>query len=162
LFTQKRFLNALDLMTANPLSLRSGETVKEAKAFLLDHSFSAAPVVNEAGRPIGVLSLSDIVRAESEGVTYLEREKFESANRKLSTGERVGEGYEIEKVPTVTIDEIMTPLVFTIHASTSVPNVIVELLDRKIHRLFVTDSEGTLIGVITTLDILRALKSSTF
>ena len=52
---------AADLMTPNPLSIRQNATVKEAAAFLTDRGISAAPVIDNAGRAVGVLSRADIV-----------------------------------------------------------------------------------------------------
>src|SRR4051794_39610387 len=44
---------ARDLMTPNPVSLHGGATVPEVLAFLTDTGFSAAPVLDDAGRPVG-------------------------------------------------------------------------------------------------------------
>ena len=52
---------ATDLMTPNPISLREDAHVKDAVALLVDKGYSAAPVINEAGHPVGVLSRSDIL-----------------------------------------------------------------------------------------------------
>jgi CBS domain-containing protein len=52
-----------DLMTGAPSSLRSDAVIREAIEFLAERETTAAPVINEAGRPIGVLSLSDLVTA---------------------------------------------------------------------------------------------------
>jgi CBS domain-containing protein len=62
---------AADLMVPNPVSIRAGATVKEAAAFLTDKGFSAAPVIDEAGRPVGVLSQSDIVVHDRECIPYV-------------------------------------------------------------------------------------------
>jgi CBS domain-containing protein len=51
----EKLLVASDVMTSNPKSLHSGATLREAMAFLLDNGFSAAPIVNIAGRPLGVV-----------------------------------------------------------------------------------------------------------
>src|SRR5438270_1368925 len=53
--------HARDLMTPNPVSIRGGATVPEVLAFLTDTGFSAAPVIDEAGRPVGVVSRTDVV-----------------------------------------------------------------------------------------------------
>ncbi|HKA06379.1 MAG TPA: CBS domain-containing protein, partial [Gemmataceae bacterium] len=45
-----------DVMTANPVSIREELTVHEAVIFLTERRISAAPVINEAGRPVGVVS----------------------------------------------------------------------------------------------------------
>src|SRR5262245_45799710 len=62
---------AAELMTPNPVSLAAAASVKEAAAFLTDHHFSAAPVIDNAGRPIGVLSRSDIVIHDREKAEFV-------------------------------------------------------------------------------------------
>jgi CBS domain-containing protein len=52
---------AKDLMTSNPMSIRQKATVSEAAAFLAGKGVSAAPVIDEAGRPVGVVSSTDIL-----------------------------------------------------------------------------------------------------
>src|SRR5579872_3949960 len=52
---------AAELMSNNPLSIRCDTPVGEAGNFLVDHHISAAPVIDEAGRPIGVLSQTDLL-----------------------------------------------------------------------------------------------------
>lgn len=52
---------AADLMTPSPLSIPAATSVAEATAFLIARDFNAAPVIDEAGRPVGVLSMSDIL-----------------------------------------------------------------------------------------------------
>jgi predicted transcriptional regulator len=53
--------------------------------------------------------------------------------------------------------QVMTPIVLSVNADASLAEVVNELLVRKVHRLFVIDDDGTLIGVITALDILCGL-----
>src|SRR5262245_16560746 len=62
---------AVDLMTANPLSLREDATLTEAIAFLFDRNISGAPVIDEAGRPVGVLSQTDVLIHDREEVQHL-------------------------------------------------------------------------------------------
>src|SRR5205807_1525839 len=54
--TEQLPTTARDLMSPNPRSIQGGATVPEVLAFLTDTGFSAAPVLDEAGRPVGVLS----------------------------------------------------------------------------------------------------------
>ena len=64
---------AADLMTPNPVSLREEVTAREAARFLTDRGFGAAPVINEAGEPVGVLSQTDIVVHARERIDALSR-----------------------------------------------------------------------------------------
>ena len=52
---------AAELMTENVVSIPETAPLHEAIATLIDRGFSGAPVVNAAGRPVGVISLTDIV-----------------------------------------------------------------------------------------------------
>jgi predicted phosphoribosyltransferase len=56
-------------MVAGPVRIAASATVKEAAAFLADKGVSVAPVI-EAGRPVGVLSQSDIVMYDRETAPY--------------------------------------------------------------------------------------------
>src|SRR5205085_10706665 len=58
-----------DLMTPNPVSIEQGATVAEAIALLTDRGLSAAPVIDEAGNPRGVISRDDVLIHERERLT---------------------------------------------------------------------------------------------
>jgi CBS domain-containing protein len=62
---------AADLMTASPVSLHETATAREAAGFLTERGISAAPVINEAGAPVGVLSQTDIVIHDGEKLDFL-------------------------------------------------------------------------------------------
>lgn len=151
---------AADLMVPNPISIEEDATVREAIAMLIDRGFSAAPVIDAAGRPVGVISRSDIVRRDRE-VVNLCPPYFADYEPMLPTKEKVGSGFQIEVPDTTRVKEIMTPIVFAVPPSCPVSNVIEEFLARKVHRLFVVDEGGALIGVISALDILRHLRGDT-
>src|SRR6266851_9839740 len=49
-------VTALDVMTPDPLTLSPDTTVHEAAAVLAEHRISGAPVVNESGNIVGIVS----------------------------------------------------------------------------------------------------------
>src|SRR5258708_6792863 len=57
---------AEELMSPNPVSLYQGASIQEAIVLLTDRGFGAAPVIDDAGRPVGVLSRGDILVHERE------------------------------------------------------------------------------------------------
>jgi CBS domain-containing protein len=150
---------AADLMSPNPLSLREHLLVKEAAAILTEKGFSAAPVINEAGHPVGVLSRADIVQYESERTELVTPvEKRELAPLRMRNGELLEENFQVERPDRTTVGEIMTPMVFTVPADAPVMDVVNELVNRQVHRLFVVDDDGVLVGVISAMDVLRLLR----
>jgi CBS domain-containing protein len=150
---------AAALMTPDPLSIRADATVHEAVAFLTDKGFSAAPVIDKAGRPVGVLSRADIIVYDREKVEYVEPipEYYEKGTLVAPGGESLKEGFQVEKPDSVQVRDIMTPVVFGVAPDTPARKVVEEMLRLKVHRLFVVGSDGVLIGVISTLDVLQHL-----
>jgi CBS-domain-containing membrane protein len=92
-------------------------------------SVTAAPVIDAAGRPVGVLSQSDIMVHQAG----------------LCGGDPA------------TVEDLMTPAVFGVSPETSACEVVESLLALRVHHLYVLDAEGVLIGVIGALDVVRNL-----
>jgi CBS domain-containing protein len=151
---------AEDVMTANPVSIREELTVHEAVVFLTERRISAAPVINEAGRPVGVVSEADILRHDREHADHLYwlPQKLVDRELTLGTGEHLDDrSFEVE-VPDVTrVKDIMNPVIYAVRRDTPITEVVAQLCKRRIHRLFVVDEDGSLVGVITTLDLLSRL-----
>jgi len=117
-------------MTRNPLSVGESASLREAAAFLTEKGIRAAPVINDAGRPVGVVSLADIVRNACVD---------EFTAMPLSTP----------------VKQVMTPVVYFVRPETPIETVIEDLLTCTVHRLFVVDEHEVLVGVISTVDVLR-------
>src|SRR3979411_1766702 len=54
-------VTAFDVMTPDPLTLSPDTTVHEAAAVLSEHRISGAPVVNESGNIVGIVSEYDLI-----------------------------------------------------------------------------------------------------
>jgi len=130
-------MKAAELMTPSPISIRENATVREAIELLTRREISGAPVIDQAGRPVGVVSRGDILVHDREAVDF--PEPIDEEDR----GTRVR--------------DIMTPVVFCVSPDASASRVVREMVELKVHRLFVVDELGTLVGVISVLDVLRRL-----
>ena len=142
---------ASDLMVPNPISLRAEASVAEALHLFTEKGIAAAPVIDDSGRPIGVISRSDLLIHQCEdekkrGGAYFHALSFESfdATRKPSN--------------TMNVADLMTPAVFSVSEDTPVHSVVSDMVGLHVHRLFVVDKDGTLVGIITTMDVLKHLK----
>jgi CBS domain-containing protein len=151
--------HAHDLMTPNPQSLCDTATVREAAIFLTNRGFSAAPVIDRAGRPVGVLSRSDLVAHDREQTTYVPRlsEFHTQSDLMLDSGERLPEGFQVETDDTALVRDVMTPAIFSVTLRTSARDVVEQMVGLKVHRLFVVDDNGVLVGIISAIDVLRHL-----
>ena len=122
-------LRVRDLMTENPVSVRHGITVREAAAFLAEQGIGAAPVVNDAGRAVGVLSRSDVLLAVNAGV---------------------------DGAP---VREVMSPAVIAVHPDAHALQAYEVMLRCAVRRVFVTDDEGVPVGVVSITDLFQGLLS---
>jgi CBS domain-containing protein len=148
---------AKDLMRPDPVSIEESATIREGVAFLVDKGFSAAPVIDHAGRPVGVLSRADVLVHDREHVNHVAPPEYYRGHD-LATEKELVEGFQIEEVDQTEIKEIMTPVVYSVLPEAPVTEVINQMLGLKVHRLFVVDPNGVLVGVISTMDVLRHLR----
>jgi CBS domain-containing protein len=151
---------AAELMTQNPVSVRAAASLKEAIAMLIDRGFSAAPVIDEAGRPVGVLSRSDVLTHDREEIKSAQRagEYYHQEDLTTPQGERLKGWFQEEEVDRTQVGDLMTPTVFAVSPETPAAEVVQQMLALKVHRLFVVDPAGVMVGVISAIDILRHLR----
>jgi CBS domain-containing protein len=148
----RRATLARDLMTANPVSIYEHATLLDAAELFTDRDISAAPVIDDAGRPVGVLSRTDIVR-----FTSFSDEDAENTAPEFYDPDDPYRFSDSESSAHIEAWQLMTPLVYSIGPEESSLRVVEELLARNVNRLFVIDNEGVLIGVVSALDVLRSL-----
>ena len=155
-------LTAKDVMNEDVLSVGMDWSVEYLTDFLVENGISGAPVTSEDGKLVGVVSLTDIVRHNSlpgkdsrldNPYDYyrhgLEHQYAKEDIRSLS----------IETEPLDTVRDIMTPMIFDVNEDTQVKQVADTMIRGRIHRVFVT-REQKLVGVITTVDMLKVIRNS--
>jgi CBS-domain-containing membrane protein len=108
-------------------------------ALFTEKGITAAPVIDEAGHPVGVVSRSDLLVHQCE-----------SCKHRDDSAPTAAEG---------TIADLMTPAVFGVSPDTPAHRVVSEMVGLKVHRLFVVDAAGALVGVISAMDVLKHLKA---
>jgi CIC family chloride channel protein len=113
----------------------SDASVAEAIVSLADAHISGMPVVDGAGKVIGVLSTTDVLAAEAEAEDSATRQTlFENT----------------------AVREIMTPRPFTIAPGEDIREAARQMLYADVHRLFVAEGDQV-VGIISTTDIVRAV-----
>lgn len=155
-----RRLTARDVMNPEVLTVRADMRVRELATFLLDNEISGAPVEDAAGKLVGVVSLTDVALAASEG-EQMSAEKGEDKPAFFARGwqdslapEEIRGFHVVDDE--IEVREIMTPAVFAVGEDAPVGKVASTMLEHHIHRLVVTRGEQ-LVGIITTSDLLGIL-----
>jgi CBS domain-containing protein len=110
-----------EIMNREVLTVGPEATTREVRDLLRSFGLSALPVVDDARRPLGVLSLRDLLETESV------------AHRQMSK-------------PAMCVS-----------ISATVEDAARQLARTDRHHLIVVDGAGCTVGVVSTLDLLRAL-----
>jgi len=150
---------AADLMVPHIVSVPVTATVAEAVALLTEKNISAVPVLDENCQPVGVVSLSDVVAHDCQKDAYLEpgQKYYQNNHFILRLNAARPRVFSVEQTEAPLVRDIMTPVVYSVARKTPASTVVDALLSLGVHRLFVTDEEGEIVGVISTLDVLRHL-----
>jgi CBS domain-containing protein len=140
---------AEDLMIPNPISIRAEAGVSEAIALFTEKRIAAAPVIDEAGHPIGVVSRSDLLVHQCESGKHRDDYFFAPTFETEDDARLAAKG---------TVADLMTPAVFAVAPDTPAHRVVSDMVGLHVHRLFVVDADGILVGVISAMDVLKHLK----
>lgn len=151
---------AKDIMNTDILPVGMDWSIDQLAGYLIENSISGAPVTSEDGKLLGVVSLTDIVRYKSIPATDSQSDDpheyfIHCPERKYSPADI--ETFRIDAESLVSVREIMTPTTFTVQEDTTMQQVADAMIRGRIHRVFVTRDE-VLIGIITTMDVLRAIR----
>jgi CBS-domain-containing membrane protein len=128
---QTRGIRVADVMTPDVTFLETNHTLDEAWQILHGRSISGAPVLSRTGQLVGIASKADL------------------ADPRHRTGDVVG---------TVrTVRDVMTRVVYAVRAGDPLLSAVKLMIDEDIHRAMVVSDNGTVAGIVTPMDVLRAL-----
>ena len=151
-------LKARDVMNRVVATVQEDWTVHELASFLTEHSITGAPVVNDAGRFVGVVSSTDITESAAEAGSMVEN--LQNPERDLAGVEQELSEDDLHQMHiedgSLLVRDIMTPTVYTIPGSTPVAKIAQTMISGRVHRLLVTENKRV-VGIITTLDMLNLL-----
>lgn len=147
---------ARDIMTKSLITVRTDASLAAVAKALVGGRVSAVPVVDDAMRPLGVVSEWDLVGQHAPERAAL----LEHWLSRLAEGQSLAEEYVRMQEPSVrTAGEIMTRPVITVPADADLAEIAGILGVRKVKRVFVVE-DGRLVGVVSRSDLARALMTT--
>ena len=145
-------MHAKDVMTVNVISVAQDSPMHEVVGLLLKYRISAVPVVDSAGKVVGIISEGDLLRPEGANAAGTKRPWWLEA---VYHGQTV----DYEKSKARTADAVMTRDVVTVDDDMPL-NEIAGLLERHhIKRVPVT-RDGRLVGIVSRANLLHALANT--
>jgi CBS domain-containing protein len=113
------------LMTSGVLTVSSDASVGDAAATLLEEGVGSLVVVDDAGRPVGMFTTTDLA------------EVVAGSDPRAETS----------------VSEYMTEQVITIEERSTIRGAAAKMIRHGVHHLPVTDDEGGVVGMLSTMDL---------
>lgn len=134
------------VMTTQVVTASPDTLFRDLVETLTEKRVSAVPIVDADGRPIGVVSEADV----------LAKQEFHGGSDDIPH-DRAGRDRWYRALAH-TAGELMTTPVRAVHAHEPLSAAARLLAVAKVRRLFVTDEDGRLVGVVSRRDLLRVYR----
>lgn len=121
---------ASDYMTPNPVTVTEDTDIIDAITLMVTRNFGSLPVLDEKGKPIGIVTERDFLLA------------FQDLD---------------ELFP---VNKFMSKRVTTVYKHTLLEQAVRQMLNRGFRRLPVVDEDGKVIGMITAADAVKSAGKS--
>ena len=143
-----------ELMNPSVACLSPKTTVREAAQLLAGRHVGGAPVVDDNGALLGVVTQNDLARYAARRMSVSDSGEFFTDDEEYA---------DLKSVPADTlatpVEQVMSTPAFTVNPDTSVAMAANIMRERRVHRLVVTE-RGRLVGMITTLDLMRVVEEA--
>jgi CBS domain-containing protein len=116
-----------DVMSSPVTTIESTATLTEAEQLLAQKRISGAPVVGAQGKVLGILSLSDLA-----GISSWQKDESSVLDR-------------------------ATKILFGVRADDPALVAARLMVSERIHRALVVGADGAIVGIVTPMDLLRAI-----
>ena len=137
-------MQARDVMVSPVITVTKSATVRDVAKILLKKRISAVPVVDEAGKVIGIVTEGDLIhraeagtdRHDSWWIRFLTDEATTAADYTKSHARRV--------------EDVMTTDVVTAAPEMPLHEIATLLEERGVKRVPIVDKEGNLVGIVSS------------
>lgn len=145
-------LKAKDIMTRNAITVSQDTTVEELGRIFIEKGISGAPVVDNNGNIVGIVTENDLISKNSRLHIPTILRLFDAF---IPLGASKLEE-EIKKMTASTVGEVCIKKVVTIDEETPIDDIATIMNEKKIHLLPVT-REGRVVGIIGKKDLIRGI-----
>ena len=146
-------LKAQDIMSQDVVTVNTNTSIRDLAALLLARKISGAPVTDDSGKVIGVVTESDLIFQNKKihlptAVAILDAFLFLERPEKLEK--------ELKKIAGSKVGDICSHDLISVGPETSLEELATLMAEKKIHTLPVMDGDQ-LVGVIGKSDIIRTI-----
>jgi len=135
-------LKAKDIMTRLVVMAKVDASLEEVVRTMRERRISGVPVVDGEGKLVGIVAQDDVL--------YRAPMHWDAAQRGTAPA-AAGTG------PAPTVGELMTRQVVSAREESTVQELAALMWGKRIHRIPICNDEGVLTGIVSSLDLCRAL-----
>jgi CBS domain-containing protein len=143
-------MKASDVMSRNILSVGRDAPIAQAIQLMLDNQISGLPVIDAAGRLVGIVTEGDLLR---RGDTGTGRHRPRWLEILMGPGRLAG---EYVRTHARRVEDIMTRNLVSVSPDTPLDEVVALMERRRIKRVPVLEGDVP-VGIVSRADLLRAL-----
>lgn len=146
-------LTANDLMSRDVVAIPRQSSLRAAAKLLSHAQVTGAPVVDEDGRCVGVISATDFLH-------WAEKAKASALVPALTPPACVCAEWQVVEprdLPGEEVSAFMTPDPVVVPVGTPVGRLAQLMIDARIHRVVVVNRERQPVGIVSSTDILAAV-----
>ena len=142
-----RQLLVRDVMTTAPKYVTADTSLSDATRLLISHVFTGLPVIDDQNSPIGMITQGDLIYKGGLPVRLgLLKESDHNSRESL-----------INQLGSRNVSEVMTAPAVIISADKPLAYAVELMEDKGVKRLPVTNVEGSLVGMLSRIDIFRTV-----
>lgn len=150
---------ARDVMQSQVVSLSTEDPLHVAQRLFYEEGIHGAPVVDDRGVVVGMLTISDILRAltEEKEAAPAEPGPFRSDLDDVFGSWQIAPEDFKARVQDVLVSDYMTEDYVAVRPDTPVRDVARSMRENQIHRVLVLD-DGSLCGIVSTFDLVGLIE----
>ncbi|TWU33650.1 inosine 5'-monophosphate dehydrogenase [Novipirellula aureliae] len=137
------------VMQRHPVKVLESDAITDAVDRMRENHVSALPVVDEGGYLKGILTLNDFLRLIQDTATTL-KDSFPRYEDAYWVTQLVRESFGSDDVSSA-----MTTQPITASLDDSLLDLSKSMVDHQVHHIPVVGKDGKLLGMVSTIDIVR-------
>ncbi len=147
---------ASDIMTKDVICVKPEMRINELDKIFVKQKINGAPVVDENGMLVGVVSKSDIVNYDFKKGMHASSISDYYSSTGIESQQMTEDSIEIDtsSIADTEVKDIMISNVITGNPDDSIHDIAKMMCEKKIHRLVIVE-EKKVVGIVGTLDLLK-------
>lgn len=150
---------ARDVMQTDILTIDPGSSLLDAYRLFVEEEISGAPVVDEDGRVLGVVSAQDLLRAteEERDTAVVQTSYFRDLTEFSGPDWQTSAEDFQDRLAGLTVADVMTEGAILVAPDAPIAEVASTIRRHRIHRVLVVEQER-IVGLISTYDLVALLE----